>query len=453
MTDQKMALDARIKLSVMMFLQYMLLPVWWVPLAAYLSNQGWDAYLPWVMSTMALGCLASPLIGMFADRHFASERVLSACNLLVGLLLIAAAQAASGLGVFLSLLLAMLVYMPTWGLTSSITMSNSPSEKFPQIRVFGSIGWVAAGIFSYIAWTVWGAEIDGTATVFYCGSGVAFLAAISNFTLPHTPPPAKGQKASVVDVLGLRAFSLFKHKDFAVFVSISVLVTIAFSIYWSYLSLFLTDKGFRLITVTQNWGQFAEMFFMLLVPVSIACVGLKWTMVIGLTAQLIRYGAFLFGEMYEVQLFYFIAILIHGVIFGFFFVGGQIYVDRRAPKEMRAQAQGFMFLATFGVGLLLGNFLCDGLIRWYTVEGVRQWQPVWTWVTVASAAALVLFAALFYSKVAVKGWAAEPEVEQEVEQAIEAVSGPEPTEAVQEAGQETTDEAEKPDDSEASPEP
>ena len=392
----------RMKLSGMMFLQYMMLPVWWVPLATYLDRLGLEAWRPLVMSTMALGCLASPLIGMFADRHFSSERVLATLNVLTGVLLILAAQATSGMAVFTCLLAAMLVYMPSWGLTSSIAMGHSPSEEFPRIRVFGSIGWVAAGTFSYLALTAWGVEIDGTATVFYCGAGVALLAAITNLLLPHTPPPAKGQKASVVDVLGLRSFSLFKHRDFAVFVTISVLVTVAFSIYWSYLSLFLADKGFRLLTVTQNWGQFAEMFFMLLIPLAIARVGLKWAMVIGLAAQLVRYGSFLLGEVAGMDVFFFIAILVHGLIFGFFFVGGQIFVDRRAPKEMRAQAQGFVFLMTFGVGLLIGNFACDALINAYTVDGVRQWQPVWTWTTVASAVVLILFAALFHSSLAGK---------------------------------------------------
>ncbi|MFW5692885.1 MAG: MFS transporter [Thermoguttaceae bacterium] len=437
MSDQAaLSLGVRSRLSGMMFLQYMMLPVWWIPLATYLDKPGLRGYLPLIMSTMALGCLASPLIGMFADRHFSSERVLASLNLAAGVLLILAAQATTGLGVFLWLLLAMLVYMPTWGLTSSIAMSHSPSEKFPQIRVFGSIGWVAAGVFSYLALTIWDVKIDGTATVFYCGAGVAFVAAVTNLFLPHTPPPAKGQEASMVDVLGLRAFFLFKYKDFSVFVAISILVTIAFSIYWSYLSLFLDDKGFELLTVTQNWGQFAEMFIMLLIPLVIAQVGLKWAMVIGLAAQLVRYGSFLLGEMVGMEVFYFIAILVHGMIFGFFFVGGQIYVDRRAPKEMRAQAQGFMFLATFGVGLLIGNFLCDALIRHYTVEDVRDWEPIWMWTTVVSAVVLVLFAALFRSKVAEKGAGTPEEAAEEVEEAIQTAPAVEPTNLAAEPGSE-----------------
>lgn len=397
-----MSMGTRIRLSTMMFLQYLLLPVWWSPLAAYLESLQLSVWLPAIMSTMALGCLASPLIGMVADRHFPSQYVLAALNLVTGGLLVAATQVSDGTTVFVLLLLAMLAYMPTWGLTSSISMAHAPSEKFPQIRMFGSLGWVAAGLFSVAALWALGVKIDGTKTVFFCGAAVAFAGALFAFFLPHTPPPAKGQKASLVDVLGLRSFSLFRHADFALYVFASMLVTIAFSIYWSYFSLYLKDKGFELLTFTQGLGQAAEVLLMLVVPLAIVRVGLKWAMIIGLLAQLARYGALLMGETSGVLTLSYVAILVHGLIFGFFFVGGQIYVDRRAPKEMRAQAQGFMFLTTFGLGLLIGNYLCDWLIKHYTIleagKEVRQWEPIWMWTTVASAVVLVIFAVAFKDK-------------------------------------------------------
>jgi len=397
--EQQMSMNTRIRLSVMMFLQYMMLPVWWLPLATYLEKMGLSEWRPLVMSTMALGCLSSPLIGMFADRHFPSQHVLAALNLISGVLLIVVAQVTSGIVVFIALLLGMLAYMPTWGLTSSISMTHAPAEKFPQIRVFGSIGWVAAGVFSVVALYVFDNKIDGTKIVFYCGAAVSFVGAAFAFLLPHTPPPAKGQKASIVDALGLRSFSLFKYPDFALYVAVSVMVTIGFSIYWSYFSLYLTDKGVSLLTFTQNLGQAVEILLMLVVPIAIAKIGLKWAMVVGLLAQLVRYGALLIGEAAGAEMApAYIAILVHGLIFGFFFVGGQIYVDRRAPKEMRAQAQGFMFLATFGVGLLIGNFLWDWVIGIYTIDEVRQWQPIWLWTTIASAAVLVIFAVAFHDK-------------------------------------------------------
>ncbi|MEA3367980.1 MAG: MFS transporter, partial [Planctomycetota bacterium] len=159
----KMPMNVRIRLSVMMFLQYMLIAVWFVQLTAYLKNlEMTGLHMALIASSMALGCLASPLIGMIADRNFSSERVLAFLNLATGVLLLLASQVTTPFVMFLLLLVTMVCYMPTWGLTSSIAMTHSPSEKFPQIRVFGSIGWVAAGLFSIVAKAAWDVAIDGT---------------------------------------------------------------------------------------------------------------------------------------------------------------------------------------------------------------------------------------------------------------------------------------------------
>jgi nucleoside transporter len=357
--------SVRIRLSVMMFLQFMMFAVWWQPLAAFLVGElgvtGFQKSL--ILSTMAIGCLVSPIIGMIADRHFASQKVLAVMNLLGAVLLCWAAQQTRPMMMFVALLLQQLCYMPTWGLTSSIAMTHSPAEKFPQIRVFGSIGWVASGLFGTVALAAFGVAIDGTAITLYCGAATSIVAAALALTLPNTPPPAKGQKASVVDVLGLRSVALMRDFRFAIFIVLSLLVMIPFSIYWSYCSEFLKDQGFRLISATMNWGQFVEMFVMVLVPVVLAKIGVKWAMSVGLAALVVRYLFFLFGGMYDQTWMYFGGILVHGVIYAFFFVGGQVYVDKRAPKETRAQAQGFIFLATFGLGLLLGNFINGELIE------------------------------------------------------------------------------------------
>jgi nucleoside transporter len=401
MTTETFTMGNRIKLSGMMFLQYMLLPVWFLPLAKYLGTLDMSpGQMAWIMSSMALGCLTSPLVGMVADRHFASERVLATLNLAVAVLLVVAAQVTAPLPVFILLLAVMLCYMPTWGLTSAIAMGHSPSEQFPQIRVFGSIGWVASGIFSLVASYGFSASIDGTVTTLYCGAATALVAAIFSLTLPHTPPPAKGQPASVLDALGLHSLVLMKDAQFAIFMICYFLVMIPFSIYWSFFSLFLEDKGFEFITITMNWGQVAEMIFMLAVPLAIARVGLKWAMTIGLAMLVVRYASLLLGEMMEQQALYFLAILVHGLIFGFFFVGGQIYTDRKAPKELKAQAQGFLFLAGFGLGLLVGNYANGKLLEYYTVSEagakVYDWQPIWMITTACSVVLLLVFMALFH---------------------------------------------------------
>lgn len=416
---QGMSIGVRIRLSVMMLLQYMMFAVFFVPLAAYLTNMNVEGmYKATILSSMALGCLVAPIICMIADRHFASQKVLMVLNLLCAILFFMSARAQTPHMLFVFLVLGMFCYMPTWGLTNAIAMANAPAEKFPQVRVFGSIGWVAAALFSIVAKMFGEKTIDGTAIPLMCGAGTALVAAILNLTLPNTPPPAKGQKASVVDALGLRAMTLMKDFNFAAFIILSMLIMIPFTIYFSYCSQFLQDEGFELITLTMNWGQLVEMGIMLLVPFALMRFGVKRTMVIGLVALLVRYIAFWVGGLYDQDMLYFVAILVHGIIFGFFFVGGQVYVDKKAPAEIRAQAQGLIVLMCYGVGMLAGNFFNGKLIEVYTTEQIidaiatktTDWNVIWMITTIISAVLVGAFCVLFRDDVSKKAEVVPAEV-------------------------------------------
>ncbi|MCK5835387.1 MAG: MFS transporter, partial [Lentisphaeria bacterium] len=305
----------RVRLSLMMFLQFMLFAVWFPQLSTYAGKMGITGIqLSFIISAMAIGCLASPIVGMIADRHFASQKVLATLNGLCAIFLFLSATTTNPSVLFVYMLLAMICYMPSWGLTSAIAMANSPAEKFPQIRVFGSIGWVASGLFSLIAIKIFGVEtFDGTTLPLYCGAGASVVAAILALTIPNTPPPAKGQPASVVDALGLRAFTLMKDFRFFVFIIISTLVMIPFSIYWSYCGVFLKEKGFEMLTLTMNWGQAAEMVFMLLIPIALKKLGVKKSMILGLIALVVRYVAFWWGAGHDVESLYYVGILVHGL--------------------------------------------------------------------------------------------------------------------------------------------
>jgi len=394
----KATTSIRIRLSIMMFLQYMMFAVWFVPLSAYLTNMEIvGSYKAWIMSVMPLGCLVAPLFCMVADRHFASQKVLTVLNFACAVLFFIGARQTSPPMIFVILLLGTFCYMPTWSLTNAIAMSNYPSDKFPQIRVFGSIGWVAAALFSLIASTkLFGNKvIDGTEIPLYCGAGTALLAAILNLTLPNTPPPAKGKEASIVDALGLRAMTMLKDRNFALFIIISMLIMVPFTLYFSFGSQFLKSQGYERITAMMSLGQLSEILIMLLVPISLARFGVKRTMLIGLAALTVRYFAFWGGVAANFNFLYYIAILVHGIIFGFFFVGGQVYVDKKAPPELRAQAQGLIVLACYGVGMLIATFFNVELIERYTTDGVCNWNPVFVIITIVSAALLVAMCTLF----------------------------------------------------------
>jgi nucleoside transporter len=394
-----MPLSTRIKLSAMMFLQFMMFAVFWGALATYVTNMHWDSMKPWILSTMPLGALASPVIGMIADRFFNSEKVLAFSNLVVAVLLFLAGRATGDVEVFVYLLLALLFYMPSWGLTATIAMNNSPAEQFPQIRVFGTIGWVASMFFSIIALRVFGTTIDGTAMPFYCGSAVALVGALVAWRCPATPPKGKGQAFSVVDALGLRSISLMKDRNFAVFMLVSLVAMIPFNIHFAFLSDFLKAKGFTLLTATNYIGQAGEMGFMLLVTVAMRKFGVKWSIVAGLAAMVVRYCAYWLGAGDMLSAIY-VGILLHGIIFGFFVVGGQVYVAKTAPPDMQGQAQGFYMLMTFGVGALIGTFTNNAMINLYTIPNahgilVCAWDKVWLVTAAGSFALLVVMALLF----------------------------------------------------------
>jgi len=390
---------ARFKLSLMMLLQYMMYAVWWVPLAAYLTNlEVGSTEKALILSSMAIGCLASPLVGMLADRFWSAQKVLSGLNIINAVMLFWAGTTNNSDILFISLLLAMLAYMPSWSLTSSIAMAHLPSEQFPKVRVFGSIGWVASGIFSIIFIKFLNIEFDGTNLPFYCGAGVSVIAAFMNLTLPDTPPLAKGQKATLIEAFGLGTLKLMKSRNFSMFIILSFLSMIPFAMYYSYFSEFLLHINTKYISLTINWGVLFEMGFLMLVPLAIKKFGLRKTMVFGLIALTIRYLSFYTGGVISQSWMYYIGILIHGLIFGFFYVGGQIYIDKKAPKHLKSQAQGFIFLVTFGLGLLVGNFICAKLIDYYKSEAGYNWDAIWGITTLFSVLLLILFVAFFRNK-------------------------------------------------------
>jgi MFS family permease len=248
-----------------------------------------------------------------------------------------------------------------------------------------------------------GAKIDGTNIPLFCGAGTALVAALLNLTLPNTPPPAKGKPASIIDVLGLRAMGLLKSGNFAFFMLISMLAMIPFTMYFNFGSQFFMSKGFTQVTAIMSWGQIAEMAIMLLVPIALTRYGAKWAITAGIGMLVVRYLAFLGGSALNQTWLYYVAILVHGAIFGFLIVGGQVYVDKKAPPEIKAQAQGLVGLLLFGVGMLVGTFFCEYLIRMYTaetiIEGVAtkvtNWNAVWAIFAAMSAVLMVAFWFLF----------------------------------------------------------
>lgn len=389
-----------ILLSLMMFVQFMMLPVWFVPMFPYVKAMpGGEDWALWCGLIMGFGTFTSPIVGMIADRFFNAERVLATCNLAGAVLLSAAFYVKSPAILFFLLLAAMCFYMPTWSLTAAIAMANVRAEAFARIRVFGTIGWVASAVFSIVGAKCFGIEdFDSTPWIFAAGAGMSVVGALIAFAVPKTPPSAAGTPISVADALGLKALVLFKKREFTLFVALILLAMVPFQWYNVYCADYLKESGFNYLTLTLNLGQAGEIVFMLLVPVIVRKFGYKWALVIALSALAFRNASFACSAGFGWSACDFGGIIVHGLIFGLLIVGSQMYVNEVAPAELRNQAQGLINLITAGCGVFLSNGVFDTLLKRQTASGARDWTTAYLVALALSVIGAIATAALFRPK-------------------------------------------------------
>ncbi len=396
-----------VQLSAMMFLQFFLWGAWYVTMGPFMFAAGMDAKaVGWAYTVGPIAAIASPFfLGMVADRFFATERVLGVMHLLGGALLCAAPWAAerSPAAFVVVILLHMLCYMPTLGLSSSLALHNmtNAEKQFPLIRVFGTIGWIVANL------VISKAAYDRSPNMFFVAGGAGLVLGVYSFLLPHTPAPARGRAFSARDAIGLDALVLLKNRSFLVFCVCSFLVCIPLSAYYAFAGQYVGESGFEKIAQTMSLGQASEILFMLVMPLCFARLGVKWMLAVGMLAWVVRYGLFAGAADDQVRWMVLGGIVLHGICYDFFFVTGQIYVDNRAGEKIRSQAQGFYVLLTQGLGMLIGAQLVSRLVAGYTdAAGQVDWRTVWLYPTGFALAVLVVFTALFKDKGAV----ATPEI-------------------------------------------
>ena len=300
-------------------------------------------------------------------------------------------------------------YMPTLALVNSISFNQmtNPEKEFPGIRVAGTLGWIAAGIFITVLGGIAVEGIEATAIPFKMAAVASLVMGILSFTLPDTPPKAKGQKASVADLLGLDALALMKDRSFAIFAVSSLLICIPLAFYYSFANLFLNDTGMNNVAAKMTMGQMSEVAFMVVMPFFFARLGVKKMLLFGMLAWVARYALFSFGNGDSLVFMFYGGILLHGICYDFFFVTGQIYVDKEAPESMRSNAQGFIALITYGVGMVIGNEIAGRWVGSHTemveavVDGVTtpvanyDWQGIWLMPTIMAVVISIGFAILF----------------------------------------------------------
>jgi nucleoside transporter len=386
-----MKISLTIRLSLMMFLEFFVWGAWYVTVGNYMADIGMTGAIYWAYTVSPIAAIVSPFfLGMVSDRFFATEKVLGILHLLGGIFMISAPWASGSSSLFvLCLLLHVLCYMPTLGLSNSLAFHNieNQEKQFPIIRVFGTIGWIVANILVSAA-----LKADATAIPLYTAGTAGMLMGLYSFTLPHTPPAGAGRKPTVRSILGLDALRELKSTPFIIFVACSLLICIPLSTYYAYAPVFVSSAGLTNPAFKMSFGQMSEVMFMLVMPILFVRLGVKRMLLVGMGAWVLRY--LLFSSAAPVGSFSMImlGIVLHGICYDFFFVTGQIYVDKKSTDAIRGQAQGFLVLVTYGVGMLVGAQLSGWAFSAIVPDPavLGAWRDFWL-LPAGFAAAVMLF--------------------------------------------------------------
>ncbi|WP_213239150.1 MFS transporter [Citrobacter braakii] len=381
------------RLSLMMFLQFFIWGSWSVTLGLVMSQHNMSLLIGDAFSAGPIASILSPFVlGMLVDRFFASQKVMAVMHLAGAAILWFVPQAlvAQNGALLIGLLFGYtLCYMPTLALTNNIAFhSLSDKDKtFPVVRVFGTIGWIVAGIFIGVT------GISDTTGIFTLAAVISVILALYSLTLPNTPAPAKGLPVKVRDLFCADAFALLKVRHFFVFSLCATLISVPLGTYYAYTASFLADAGVSDVSTAMSFGQMSEIFFMLVIPFLFRCLGVKYMLLIGMCAWFVRYAFFALGISEEGRFLLYLGILLHGVCYDFFFVVGFIYTDRIAGEKVKGQAQSMIVMFTYGIGMLLGSQISGALYnRLVAGQTVPQaWTTFWWIPAVAAAVIAVIF--------------------------------------------------------------
>ena len=395
-----MDMSVRARLSLMMFLQYFVWGAWFVPFATYLTHHGLQDSVGTIYSSQGWAAIAAPLfVGAIADRYFSAEKVMGILHLFAGAMLFLLSSIGANAGVmFLATLGVLLAYMPTIALSNSVALNaiTDTERQFPAIRVFGTIGWIVAGL---IVGLVLPGEAERTALPLYLAGGVSILYGLYSFTLPRTPPQAGQGRVSAVTLLGLDAIRN-SDRSFWTLIICSTLMMIPFAFYNVYANPFLDDIGMDNPAAIQTIGQVSEVGFLLMLPLFFRWIGIKGVLFIGMLAWAARYVLFANGFNADgpIEPLIYIGLALHGVGFDFVFVAATIWVGTHFAAEARSRAQSFLALMTWGVGYLIGSNLANAVQVGAGAGGQPEWQSFWLMPAGFAAVTALIFLVAFQDR-------------------------------------------------------
>jgi nucleoside transporter len=409
----------RVQLCAMMFLNFLIWGFWFVTMGSYLTKGSLnanDVQSGLAYGTQCLGAIIAPfIIGFIADRFFDAQKILGVLHIVGAGLMYLLSNSSTFDGFYTLLLSYMILYMPTLALVNAIALKqiNNAEKEFGGIRVWGTIGWIVAGLLiAFFAWEPSAAVVtDGTkenaseaakallkqksdvlSNTFLAAAVVSAILGVYSFFLPKTPPPKKGQEASIGEIIGLDALKILKDKNYLVFFIASILICIPLAFYYGNAGNFLGEIGVAKVSAKMSMGQMSETLFLFLLPVFFKRFGIKQMLLIGMGAWILRYALFSFGNADSGVWLLYAGIILHGICYDFFFVTGQIYTDQVAGPKVRSAAQGLITLATYGVGMYIGFWLAGNYVKHHKIgDAQHNWKIIWLMPCLFAAGVALLF--------------------------------------------------------------
>jgi nucleoside transporter len=384
------------QLSLMMLFQYFIWGSWYVTMGTYMSEflQSSGIQIGAAYSALAIATMISPFfIGMVADRYFAAQRIMGVLHLLGAFLLYFATQIEDNTIFYWVILFYSLLYMPTIALSNSIAFQqmSDPGKQFPWIRVFGTVGWIVAGLM------IAALEVEKTEFTFHMAAIASFLLGLFSFALPNTPPKGKTADTTASSAIGTEAFVLFKDKPYFIFFIAAILVCIPLSFYYGFANLFLNEAGMENAAGKMTLGQVSEALFILAIPFMFNSVGVKKMILIGMVAWILRYVCFAYGNTDSNLWMLYAGIILHGICYDFFFVTGYMYTEKKAGLKIKNAAQGLFTFATYGLGMFIGTWVSGFVADHYTKNNEYQWTSIW-YVPAGIAVFVLVYFILFFKE-------------------------------------------------------
>ncbi|MFY8126981.1 MAG: nucleoside permease [Chitinophagaceae bacterium] len=404
-------MNIKLRLTVVNFLQFFVWGAWLITIAVYwFGNKQWGGKeFGAVFSTLAIASIIMPpIVGIIADKWMNAEKLYGLLHICYGATLLFFSKVDNPNDFFWIMLVAMLFYMPTISLSNSISYTilknnnHDVVKVYPPIRVWGTIGFIVA---------MWVTNLSGnkaSINQFVIAGIAAILFGVYSFSLPKCPPKNSNANADIIDVLGLRAFKLFAEYKMLLFFLFSMCLGAALQLTNMYGDVFLSEFEkvpqykeslvVKYSTIIMSISQISETIFIVTIPFFLKRFGIKNVMLFSMVAWVLRFGLFAYGNPAEGLWMIILSCIVYGMAFDFFNISGSLFVETTTDSNIRASSQGLFMMMTNGVGAWIGSKSSGYIVDSYTIDGVRNWQPIWLIFAGYALVVALLFVLLFKHK-------------------------------------------------------